>query len=201
MTRPRLEYLTPGEDLAGQDVRRVVLVACSNKKRAATLPAQDLYVGRTFLAARTWAETFADAWFVLSALHFVVDPRRELEPYDYAWQHLDAASRRTRTQAMATSVVNLIAHLTDNDHGRRDGTYGAGLELVCLAGGHYASAVRLATDGEPGFKGAVHFPLAGLGIGQQYAWLRQLSGIELWRPAPPVHVQTGPVDQLSLLEA
>lgn len=203
MTRPALDYLVPGVDRVGAP--RVALVACSNKKRAATLPAGELYVGRTFLAAREWAERHADAWFVLSALHGVVDPRRELEPYDYAFAHLDAESRRCKVQAIATSVVNLIAHLTDNEHGRHDGTFGAGLELVVLAGGHYASAVRLATLGEPGFKGAVHFPLAGLAIGKQYAWLRSDQDPATTPPVQPLVCPAGsPVelgDQLSLLEA
>jgi hypothetical protein len=199
--RPKLEHLTPGKDLAGR-VRRVALVACSNRKRATILPARDLYCGRTFTAARAWAEEHADAWFVLSALHSVVDPRRELEPYDYAFSHLDAESRRCKVRAMATSVVNLIAHLTDDDHGRRDGTFGAGLELVCLAGGPYAAAVRMATVDEPGYRGTVSFPLAGLAIGQQYAWLKTNSETNTAgetnssRPREAVPVEHG--DQLAL---
>lgn len=169
--RPKVWGIAPGSDRAGT-VRRVALVACSARKVATIKPAGELYLGRTFKAAKDWAEEHADAWYVLSALHMVVDPRRELEPYDTAFSHMDAETRRYRIRGMASSVVNLIAHLTDNEHGRRDGTFGAGLELVCLAGGPYAEAVRMATVDEPGYRGTVSFPLAGLAIGQQYAWLK-----------------------------
>jgi PAS domain-containing protein len=196
--RPAVWGRPPGSDHVG--AQRVALVACSNRKAACILPAGELYRGRTFEAAKAWAEEHADAWFILSALHMVVDPRRELEPYDAAWQHMDAETRRARVRGMATSVNNLVAHLTGWKHG--DVTFGAGLELVVLAGGHYAEAVRAVTD-RPDFAGAVHFPLTGLGIGQQYARLR--AGGELVTPAPPPRpVESAPVelgDQLSLLEA
>lgn len=62
--------------------RTVVLVGCVKSKQTKTVAAKDLYTSDLFLARRRFAERFGDQWFILSALHGLVDPEQSLAPYE-----------------------------------------------------------------------------------------------------------------------
>lgn len=74
--------------------RRVGLVACSGRKRTTRAAAADLYTGALFVKARRYVElTCPDGWHVLSALHGLVDPSTEVDPYDHSMRDVaDAAA-------------------------------------------------------------------------------------------------------------
>ncbi len=50
----------------------VALVSCVKSKRAVASPARELYVSPLFKGMRAYAETRADAWYILSAEHGVL---------------------------------------------------------------------------------------------------------------------------------
>ncbi|GMV44029.1 MAG: hypothetical protein AMXMBFR64_57450 [Myxococcales bacterium] len=61
---------------------RIAIIACSRTKLLHAAPARDLYQGQLFRASVAYAEATCDRWYVLSALHHVVDPDEVLEPYE-----------------------------------------------------------------------------------------------------------------------
>lgn len=70
-------------DTSGDDIERVVLVQCTNSKRDKPAPARDLYdESDYFRDYRSYAEAFADEWFILSAKHGLLEPRTVIAPYD-----------------------------------------------------------------------------------------------------------------------
>ena len=54
---------------------RVALVSCVKSRRPEPAPARDLYTSPLFRAMRRYAESHADAWYILSAKHGLVDRR------------------------------------------------------------------------------------------------------------------------------
>ena len=67
---------------------------------------QDLYTSALFRHRRAHVECSCNCWFILSALHGLVDPSAILEPYDKA---LTDASRSERRE-WSIGVVNALTH-------------------------------------------------------------------------------------------
>ena len=63
---------------------RIGLVGCVKKKGPVAAPAEELYVSPLFVGRRRFVESTCDRWFILSALHGLVDPHEVIEPYDHA---------------------------------------------------------------------------------------------------------------------
>jgi hypothetical protein len=68
-------------------VTHVVLVACSKSKLNTPAHAQALYKGQLFEKSKAYAKQLvedgeADAWYILSAKHGLVEPREMIDPYD-----------------------------------------------------------------------------------------------------------------------
>ena len=177
--------------------RPVALVACSAAKLTEPAPAKDLYQGQLFRLARAWAERFAARWYVLSALHGVLDPSRVIEPYD-----LSMADRARGLHWRAR---------TDSPIGRREGkpVYGmdpidawattcrgqlmggaagptvyfeGGDTLVMLAGAAYREPLTKWLP--PWGARQIETPLTGLGIGRQKQWLRR--ELDRWADRNPL---------------
>lgn len=175
----------------------VSLVACSATKLSERAPAQDLYQGQLFRLAREWSERFAGRWYILSALHGVLDPQKMVDPYDlsmaerakgYQWQKrtdspigkredgifvgtdpIDAWASKCRGQLMGGAAGSAVYF--------RDGDV-----LVMLAGAAYREPlVKWLT---PWGARQIETPLAGLGIGQQKKWLRQ--DLDRWADRNPL---------------
>ena len=53
---------------------RVALVSCVKSRRPEPAPARDLHTSPLFRAMRRYAESHADAWYILSAKHGLVEP-------------------------------------------------------------------------------------------------------------------------------
>jgi hypothetical protein len=124
------------------------LIACSAHKLDHPAPARELYTGQAFRLAMAAADRCGADVLILSALHGVVQPGEVLAPYDHT---LRSASER-RTWATRTAQ-----HL----HSYRQRRTGV------LAGKFYAAAAA-------GFANK-SLPLAGLGIGQQLAVLKNFT--------------------------
>jgi hypothetical protein len=158
---------------------RVALVACSGTKLAEPAPARDLYRGDLFRKSRAWAEANADRWYILSALHYVLHPDKEIEPYE---------------QKMATQVdvVRGWASVVDGRlrtsnalftgtsfHGQYQSPKEIGLGAWVMAGGNvHITMLAGAAYCDPLVPtletwATVDRPLAGMGIGEQKAALMQ----------------------------
>jgi hypothetical protein len=130
-----------------------LLLGCVATKRACRAPARDLYCSPLWVGRRKYAESTGRPWFILSALHGLVEPLRNLDPYDLALTELVATDRRR----WGESVVVELAARVHLDH--------AVLEV------HAGSAYRNAIEEPLCRRGArMSVPLAGLGLGQQLAW-------------------------------
>lgn len=125
----------------------VVLVTCCGQKLAHAAPARDLYTSDLFRKARAWAETFGSRWFILSAKHGLLAPDAVVEPYDVTLGGMDAYTRMMWGRRVAEQF-----RWTDTRGG-----------VVVLAGAAYREWCA---------GSRFSFPLAGMGIGQQKAWLK-----------------------------
>lgn len=123
----------------------IVLVACCGQKLDRVAPARDIYTSDLFKKARAWAETFGACWYVLSAKYGVLPPAREIEPYDET-----LADKAAHELAIWNAMV-------------RTQFAGVHRNIVVLAGARYRGWLQ----------GVEHrAPMAGMGIGQQKAWLK-----------------------------
>lgn len=132
----------------------VGLVGCAAAKLKRPAPARDLYTSALFRKAAAYAEANSDRWYVLSALHGLVDPDTVLAPYD-----VRLGDRRTGPiiwDWAARVNTQLADALVDVAEPR----------LLVLAGEQYRTVLRL-TDLP------YDVPMEGLGIGQQLAWLTE----------------------------
>jgi hypothetical protein len=136
------------------DERPIVLVACCGPKLPHAAPAQDLYQSMLFKKARAYAEREGAGWYILSALHGVVEPQTVIEPYNVRLNTLTKGQRDIWKAKVARQLA---------EHGL------AGRRLVILAGIHYRAWV-------PAWRarsGGIDLPLEGMQIGYQMQWLTQ----------------------------
>lgn len=132
----------------------VGLVGCGAAKRPVPCPARDLYTGGLFAKTSAYAEQACDQWFVLSAKHGLVHPETVLAPYD-----MRLGDRRTGPPIWDWVALVMYGLLDRFDPQTVH-------HFVVLAGGQYRTVLH---EFPPAWTYAV--PLAGLGIGQQLAWL------------------------------
>lgn len=131
-------------------MKPLYLIACSGAKLGRIAPAAELYQGQAFKLAMAAAERAGADVVILSALHGAVSPTRQLQPYNRA---LSEMSTHQRAVWAAMTEQQLQQH--------------KGRAITVLAGKHYAAAVESWPN--------VSRPLAGLGIGQQLAALKNLN--------------------------
>lgn len=130
---------------------KVFLVSCVGKKSETAAAAADLYQSLWFKKARVYVELQESRWFILSALHGLLNPTQVVEPYNYTLSGQDIRkgwAYRVRDQIM-TEI--LPSH-----------------ELWILAGENYRDPLRYLVE-VAGYK--VQVPMRGLGIGKQLSWL------------------------------
>lgn len=136
-----------------EQMNSIVLVACCGPKLTEPAPAADLYVSALFKKSRTYAER-RGRWFILSALHGLLDPTTIIDPYDVTLKKMPAQKRRewgqeVRVQMMRAGLV--------------------GMPLVALAGADYVKPLI-----EAGL--TVSQPMKGYSIGKQLQWLNKENG-------------------------
>lgn len=146
--RPRTALRLPTASLC--------LVSCVKWKLDRPAPAKDLYTSDLFVKTRRFVEIQDKPWLILSAKHGLVDPNKEIAPYEKTLNKMDKAARR----AWAAAVLNALEpHL-------------AGVRaVVFLAGERYREFVAPALS-ERGIE--VQVPMQGMRIGEQLAWLNRM---------------------------
>ena len=128
------------------------LISCCFRKLVHAAPAHQLYTSPLFRLAVQYVSTRCGLWFVLSALHGLVEPDQVLEPYDVTLHGLKKAQR----QQWAEGVVGQLRH-----RGLLDGAH----HFLLLAGADYSAPLAEMLGAQQ--------PLRGLGIGRRLAWFRQ----------------------------
>jgi hypothetical protein len=131
----------------------VALVSCGKRKRSATSPARDLYTSPTFRLSRSWAETCADRWFVLSAKHGLVHPGSYLDPYDLSLSSLPAIEITKWYDQVASALLEIL---------EQDDV------VVLLTGSLYGDGVRARIGSE---RRMVLDPLRGMTLSRRQQWL------------------------------
>jgi hypothetical protein len=131
------------------------LVACSRSKLDRAAPARELYISPLFRLARCYAERYYGHghWFILSALHGLVDPETRVEPYDLCLQQLSSAERSVWGRRVARDLRDRFGATT--------------IVLHLHAGAAYRDSIVGAVPH------TVEAPLIGLRIGEQLAWYRR----------------------------
>lgn len=135
--------------------KTVTLVACCGPKLSHKAQAADLYTSALFKKARTYAEQ-RGRWYILSALHGLLDPSAVIPPYNVTLKKMPARKRRewgqrVREQMESAGIV--------------------GLPLVALAGADYVKPLL-----DAGL--TVDQPMKGYRIGKQLQWLNSQNGID-----------------------
>jgi len=134
----------------------IYLVSCVSKKRDTACPAADLYTSAWFLKARRYVQGHlmqVDSWYILSAEYGLLDPDREVRPYEKTLNNMAAAARWRWAEQVWTDLKPIL---------------NIGDTIVILAGQRYREHL------EPWLKSAdysVSVPMRGLPIGKQLAWL------------------------------
>ncbi len=129
------------------------LIACSSGKLDRPAPARDLYTSDLFRKSVAYVESIGAPWLILSALHGVVAPKTVLAPYDVT---LLGMAKRDRL-FWGEVAADWLWRFSDKD-------------FVFLAGTTYREPMMAAKIWcARGYRAIA--PMAGLGIGEQKAWL------------------------------
>lgn len=136
---------------------QVILIACSASKLDNDATAKDLYTGQLFKKSKAYAEKTGEPYFILSAVHGLLEPTKVIGPYNYTLKK----QRLKEREAWASRVVDSIVwHVPQ------------GSTIILLAGSDYADPIESKLKLK-GFK--IDRPLKGLGIGQQQHKLIELT--------------------------
>jgi hypothetical protein len=133
----------------GRGDRVITLISCCGPKSSTPTRAADLYRSTLFRKSRQYAEHQGGPWFILSALHGLVDPDDVIAPYDVTLADLTRAERVQWGRRVAEKL---------REHGHDGG------RVRVLAGRLYVEPLRAA-----GLD--VDDMLAGLEIGQRLQFL------------------------------
>jgi hypothetical protein len=138
---------------------RIGLVGCVKSKLPYAAPARDLYTSSLFRGARCAVERSCERWFILSALHGLVDPDQVLEPYEETLTTASIPQRRIWARGILSQAQAVL------------GANLSGQTFVAHAGRAYI-AFGLA-DGLEELGGAVELPLDGLRQGERLAFYKR----------------------------
>ena len=141
--------------------RQVALVSCVSKKLTHPAPAKDLYCSSWWQLAKKYTETSRLDWRPLSARHGLLHPEQILAPYE---ESLNNKSKEQRI-AWSQKVVEQLLELAP-----------AGGTFVFIGGEKYREFVIPFLHNTPKEKKYLTLaPMAGLGIGRQKQWLKEMA--------------------------
>lgn len=133
----------------------VAFVSCVKTKAEHPLPAKDLYISPWFRMAREYATRNADRWFILSAMHGLLDPKVVIEPYEWTLKDQVAAARKDWAHTVKRQMEQKRL---------------AGEKAIVLAGVEYREFLMSTLRGR--FE-KVAVPMEGMMMGQQLSWLKR----------------------------
>lgn len=150
--------LPNGRSREGASGRRLALVSCTGPMRAQPSRARDVFLSPLFKELCAYAEREADAWFLLSAEHGLLDPETVITPTATGISRKDSAARREWARLV---IEQLTPHLS-------------GVERVLVLANARAREFLLDFLSREGRE--VEVPMDGLSLGEQLQWLRKQNG-------------------------
>ena len=87
---------------------RIGLVGCVKGKGPLPAPAADLYVSPLFGGRRRFVEQSCDRWFILSALHGLLDPDEVVAPYDRSLVEAAVGERRVWSERVLAMIDRVL---------------------------------------------------------------------------------------------
>lgn len=135
--------------------RRIGLVGCVKRKLPRAAPARDLYASALFLGRRAFVERTCDRWYILSALHGLVEPNQVVEPYNHTLKDASASERRAWSAAVVEELNRTLGSL-------------AGVSFEIHAGTEYREFGLHQALEQQGAR--VEVPTRGLRMGEQLAF-------------------------------
>ncbi len=145
----------------------VGLVACVSLKREQQAAARDLYISPLFVKARAFVEQRCNRWFILSALHGLVDPEDVIRPYDLTLNKLNSAERHRWASGIRSQLDVALRPRS---------------RVILLAGVRYRDGIE---DHLALREHDVIIPMRGLTIGRQLSWLSAELRDQLAAPRSP----------------
>ncbi|WP_405169409.1 DUF6884 domain-containing protein [Paenibacillus sp. FSL H3-0286] len=139
---------------------KIALISCGKNKLSNSAAAKDLYIGDLFKKARKYSEKHYDQYFILSALHELLDPETKIDPYDYTLNDLS----KEQIISWSNNVHKQIIEIIDDSKE---------VEISIYAGDKYRKFLVPLLE-QHGIK--VNIPLKGLEIGKQLAWFKKNIG-------------------------
>ncbi|MEZ5125308.1 MAG: hypothetical protein R2826_03545 [Thermoleophilia bacterium] len=134
---------------------RIGLVGCVKKKLGHAAPAAELYVSPLFRGRRAHVERTCERWFILSALHGLLRPETEIDPYDVTLNDMSRAERRAWADKVLSQIEAALGSCADRT-------------FEIHAGANYANFGLV--DGLRERGATVEQPTAGLSLGEQLAF-------------------------------
>ena len=160
---------------------RIALVGCGKSKLDRSAPARDLYTGPLFTKARAYAEVHCDAWYILSARHWVVSPSRVLAPYEARMDYKTMGERYIWGACAASGLADRLVRDGHIELEERNGfmQYPESQDhtLVMLAGSTYVDLLLAHLKGKPF---TILDPMRGMGIGHRLKWLGNAAQTDLF---------------------
>ncbi len=148
----------------------LVLISCVKSKRGTAAAARDLYTSHWFKQVRNLVESANAPWFVLSALHGLVEPTTIISPYEHSLKTVGVSERR----AWASDVCEKLLPIATKYR-----------RVIIFAGTRYREFL-VGPLQEAGLE--VRVPMQGLTQGKQLSWLAEVSTARgrsvCHRPAP-----------------
>jgi len=162
----------------------IALIGCGKEKGVVPAPSKELYTGQLFQAARGWAESHADTYYIASAKHLVIEPDEEIAPYDLTMKDLSVEEQRSKARQIEQQFHRYWVEHCEFALGPAG--YLVAItkpRVVLLAGQLYLRGFYEATlRGQKLYE--FEDPLRGLGIGQRLAWFKQQTRMAVDRQLP-----------------
>jgi cytoplasmic iron level regulating protein YaaA (DUF328/UPF0246 family) len=146
-------------------MNRIVLISCASKKVKHKAKAKDLYTSALFIHNLAYAQSLnPDKFFILSALHHLLDPETEIEPYDVTLSNVPKNKRKPGLKVLnagekkkwGEKVIEQLSRQTNLENDK----------FIILAGQEYI---------KPIIKDITHIeqPLAGFRQGERLKFLKK----------------------------
>lgn len=133
----------------------IALVSCGKMKLNRTAAAKDLYSSALFKSSLGFSNYVSSKSFILSAKYGLVDPTREVDPYDLS---LNSLSKAEKDRWAKNVCADLQEQINPNT------------KILLFAGRAYTDGI-VANMEVP--VGQLVDPMAGLGLGFRMAWLKR----------------------------
>lgn len=143
-------------------MRLVGVVACGKAKQPNPAPARELYTSGLFEISARFVQAYTDEWFILSALHGVLEPGTVIAPYERSLARMTPEARRNWRRKVAEQIAS---------------RYGAETVFLTPAGKLYRAALP------PHRTICPWDTMADMRFGKQMRWMLEQTRGGSWEPA------------------